>query len=188
MILLLYPEFALCSHAQPSPGLALHRHQPSTAVRAGCLSFHYPSLRRCWSPLPLPPLLVPPSEPIAATIEPWSTLCVRAIHFCCPVLPLPRDWTTDMVRTRGGHRYRPRVRFSTPEMEDPGTSGAAGAHSPDLPAVTQPALVHAAIPEEPQGFRRYQTRMGPRAPSLVGPNIRPGGVFEISARAVTSPR
>ena len=52
-------------------------------------------------------------------------------------------------------------------MEDPDTSGAAGAHSPDLPADTQPALAPAAIPEEPQGFRRYQTRMGPRAPSLV---------------------
>ena len=72
-----------------------------------------------------------------------------------------------MVRTHGGSRYRPRVRFSTPEMEDPGTFGAAGAHSPDLPAVTQPALAPAAIPEEPQGFRCYQTRMGPRAPSLV---------------------
>ena len=52
-------------------------------------------------------------------------------------------------------------------MEDPGTSGAAGVHSPDLPAVTQLALAPSAIPEEPQGFRRYQTRMGPRAPSLV---------------------
>ena len=50
-------------------------------------------------------------------------------------------------------------------MEDPGTSGAAGAHSPDLPA--QPALASAAMPEEPQGFRRYQTRMGARAPSPV---------------------
>ena len=72
-----------------------------------------------------------------------------------------------MVRTRGGSRYRPKVRFSTPEMEDPDTSGAAGAHFPDLPADTQPALALAAIPEEPQGFRRYQTRMGPRAPSPV---------------------
>ena len=54
--------------------------------------------------------------------------------------------TTDMVRTRGGSRFRPRVRFSTPEMEES-------------------ALV--AVPEEPQIFRRYQTRMGPRAPSLV---------------------
>ena len=72
-----------------------------------------------------------------------------------------------MVRTRGGYRFRPRVRFSTLEMEDTGTSGAAGVHSPDLPADTQPALVLAAIPEEPQGFRRYQTRMGPRAPSPV---------------------
>ena len=72
-----------------------------------------------------------------------------------------------MVRTRGGSHYRPKVRFSTPEMEDPGTSGAVGAHSPDLPAVTQPTLAPTAIPEEPQGFKRYQTKMGPRAPSLV---------------------
>ena len=72
-----------------------------------------------------------------------------------------------MVRTHGGSRYRPRVRFSTPEMEDPGTFGAAGARSPDLPVVTQPTLASTAIPEEPQGFRRYQTRMGPRAPSSV---------------------
>ena len=57
-----------------------------------------------------------------------------------------------MVRTRGGSRLRPRVRFSTPEQEEqaPTTSIV-----PDL------------APEEPQGFRRYQTRMGPRAPSLV---------------------
>ena len=72
-----------------------------------------------------------------------------------------------MVSTRGGSRYRPRVRFNTPEMEDPDTSGAAGAHSLDLPADTQPALAPSAIPEGPQGFRRYQTRMGPRAPSPV---------------------
>ena len=52
-------------------------------------------------------------------------------------------------------------------MEDPGTSGAAGSNSPDLPAVTQPALTPASIPGEPQGFQRYQTRMGPRAPSSM---------------------
>ena len=52
-------------------------------------------------------------------------------------------------------------------MEDTGTSGAADAHSPDLPADTQLALAPTAIPEEPQAFRRYQTRMGPRAPSPV---------------------
>ena len=72
-----------------------------------------------------------------------------------------------MVRTWGGSRYRPRVRFSTPEMEDPDTSGAAGVHSLDLPAIAQPILAPTTIPEEPQGFRRYQTRMGPRAPSPV---------------------
>ena len=72
-----------------------------------------------------------------------------------------------MVHTRGGYLFKPRVRFSTLEMEEPSTSAAVGAHSPDLPAVAQPTLAPAAIPEEPQGFRRYQTRLGPRAPSPV---------------------
>ena len=62
-----------------------------------------------------------------------------------------------MVRTRGGSRMRPRVRFSTPEQEE---------------QTLVPAAVPKPVPEEPQGFRRYQTRMGPRAPSLV-PQRRP---------------
>ena len=57
-----------------------------------------------------------------------------------------------MVRTRGGSRLRPRVRFSTPEREE---------------QAPVPAPVLEAVSEEPQGFRRYQTRMGPRAPSPV---------------------
>ena len=63
-----------------------------------------------------------------------------------------------MVRTRGGSRLRPRVRFSTPEREAP---APAPVPSP------VPSPVPEAVPEEPQGFRRYQTRMGPRAPSPV---------------------
>ena len=39
--------------------------------------------------------------------------------------------------------------------------------SPDLPTVEQPAVAPDAVPEETQGFRRYQTRMGPRASSPV---------------------
>ena len=61
-----------------------------------------------------------------------------------------------MVRTRGGSRVRPRVRFSTPERE---------ATAP-VPALV-PSPVPETVPDEPLGFRRYQTRMGPRAPSLV---------------------
>ena len=49
-----------------------------------------------------------------------------------------------MARTRGRSRFRATVRFSTPEMEEQAS---------------------AAVLEEPQGFRRYQTRTGPRAPS-----------------------
>ena len=61
-----------------------------------------------------------------------------------------------MVRTRGGSRARPRVRFSTPERE-----AAAPVPAPE------PSPVPEAVPDEPLGFRRYQTRMGPRAPSPV---------------------
>ena len=63
-----------------------------------------------------------------------------------------------MVRTRGGSRLRPRVRFSTPEREAPAPA--------PVPAPV-PSPIPEAVPEEPQGFRRYQTRMGPRAPSSV---------------------
>ena len=65
-----------------------------------------------------------------------------------------------MVRTRGGSRLRPRVRFSTPEREG---QALVPASVPD----PVPAPVPEAVPEEPQGFRRYQTRMGPRTPSPV---------------------
>ena len=93
-----------------------------------------------------------------------------------------------MVRTRGGHRYRPRVRFSTPEREDAGTSRAADAHSPDLPVETQPVLAPTTIFEEAQASdppsRRYQTRVGPRALSPVHP--RPLRRAPPSKRARTS--
>ena len=70
----------------------------------------------------------------------------------CPAPPLCPFLITAMVRTRGGSRLRPRVRFSTPEQEE---------QAPVPTPVPEP------VPEEPQGFRRYQTRMGPRAPSPI---------------------
>ena len=72
-----------------------------------------------------------------------------------------------MVRTQGGYSFRPRVRFSTTEMEEASTSATAGVHSSGLHTDTQPAVAPAAVPEEPQGFRRYQRRLGPRSPSPV---------------------
>ena len=75
--------------------------------------------------------------------------------------PAPVSFTDySMVRTRGGSRLRPRVRFSTPEREE-----QASVPAPDPAPV--PAPVPEAVSEEPQGFRRYRTRMGPRAPSPV---------------------
>ena len=74
-----------------------------------------------------------------------------------------------MVHTRGGHHYKPRVRFSTPEKDDAGTSRVADAHSPEQAAQTPTTLPPAATSEEVQDpeppSRRYQTRVGPRAPS-----------------------
>ena len=69
-------------------------------------------------------------------------------------------WIPVMVRTRGGSCLRPRVRFSTPEREE---QTPAPAQDP----APVPVPVPEVVPEEPQGFRRYQTRMGPRAPSPV---------------------
>ena len=88
-----------------------------------------------------------------------------------------------MVRTRGAHRYRPRVQFSTLERDGAGTSRAAAGHSPaqgiEMPLALTPATammhgpVPAAISEEAQASeppsRRYQTRVGPRPPSPVHP-------------------
>ena len=65
-----------------------------------------------------------------------------------------------MVRTRGVSHLRPRVRFSTLEREEQASVPAP------VPAPV-PSPVPEAVPKEPQGFRRYQTRMAPRAPSPV---------------------
>ena len=71
--------------------------------------------------------------------------------------PLPEYYLDySMVRTQGGSRLRPQVTFSTPKREAPAPV-----------QVPVPSPVPEAVPEEPQRFRRYQTRMGPRAPSLV---------------------
>ena len=71
-----------------------------------------------------------------------------------------------MVRTRGGSRVRPRVRFSTPEREAAAPVPAPEPVPAPVPA-PEPLPVPEAVPDEPLGFRRYQTRMGPRAPSPV---------------------
>ena len=92
--------------------------------------------------------------------EPLISSVVPCFHFHQWSLTLASDQTTIMVRTRGGSRLRPRVRFSTPEREE---QAPVPAPVPD----PVPAPVPEAITEEPQGFRRYQTRMGPRARSPV---------------------
>ena len=87
-----------------------------------------------------------------------SALQYPTLIFSHPCILRGSRPSTAMVRTRGGSRLRPRVRFSTPEREAP---------APTPVQAPVPSLVPEAVPEEPQGFRRYQTRMGPRAPSPV---------------------
>ena len=118
----------------PCPGPLCQLSPGSTASRAPTTGPSLPQCRR--SPLPL--------EPCAH--------CTALAPAVSPALCLYRFLTTDMVRTRGGSRLWPRVRFSTPEQEE---------QAPATTIVPDPVL------EEPQGFRRYQTRMGPRAPSPV---------------------
>ena len=89
------------------------------------------------------------------TAVPWVSISQLSL-----ALPRCLIWITVMVRTRGGSRLRPRVRFSTSEREE-----QALVPAPVLAPV--PAQVPEAVLEEPQGFRRYQARMGPRPPSPV---------------------
>ena len=103
-----------------------------------------PGSSACFRVIQLPP------ESLSSVLE-----CISYIF--SESSPLPVFYSDfSMVRTRGGSRLRPRVRFSTPEREAPAP----------VPAPV-PSSVPEAVPEEPQGFRRYQTRMGPRAPSPV---------------------
>ena len=129
-----------------------------------------------WS---FPEPLFSSSGPISALAnEPWFVCLLQSDSFVFRSLgsdiqslsyifsessPLPVFYfDISMVRTRGGSRLRPRVRFSSPEKV---ASASAPAPAP-VPAPV-PSPVPEAVPEEPQGFRRYQTRMGPRAPSPV---------------------
>ena len=100
--------------------------------------------------------------PSTASTAHALTLKCQLLAQSRPCLGLPQCpfQTTAMVRTRGGSRLRPRVRFSTPEREE-----QASVLAPDPAPVLAP--VPEAVLEEPQGFRRYHTRMGPRAPSPV---------------------
>ena len=125
----------------------------SAAFRAPITVHSLPQCRRVHSePLPVPS---------SSRALPWSSralvwpVCAHPamlLPAVSPALPLYHFLTTDMVRTRGGSRLRPRVRFSTPKQEE---QAPATATVPDL------------VPEESQGFRRYQTRIGPQAPSSV---------------------
>ena len=110
---------------QPCPGPPL--------LSTACLSSTVSTSR----PLPVPWL---------SRALPWFGLALVQPVCAHPALPLYHFLTTDMVRTRGGSRLRPRVRLSTSKQAE---QAPASATVPD------------PVPEEPQGFRRYRTRMRP---------------------------
>ena len=142
-----------------------------------CFSFHCPCLRHCRrlelychpgpELLPCPgPLPASPGSSVSyCSVTQSSAVSSRSVLQCPGFIffsgaTLVSFQSIAMVHTRGGSRLRPRVRFSTLELEEQTLVPAP------VPAPV-PAQVPEAVPEEPQGFRRYQTRMGPRAPSPV---------------------
>ena len=97
-----------------------------------------------------------------------SALQCPVFIFGQPSIPRCSRPITVMVRTRGGSRLRPRVRFSTPKREEQAPVPVPVPDPVPAPVLDLvPAPVLEVVSEEPQGFRRYQTRMGPRAPSPV---------------------
>ena len=125
--------------------------------------------------------------------ESTAVVCPRrlpaALHSTEPYsAPCRLPESSAMVCTHGAHRYKPRVQFSTLERAGEGTSKAVSAHSPDQVTETLLALAPVSVAEESQALeppsRRYQTRMGPRAPSPM--HTRPRQRAPPSKRTRTS--
>ena len=130
-----------------------------------CFTFHYPCLHHChrWELYchPSPELLSCPgplpASPVSSvsysSVTQSSAVSSRSTLQCPGFIlfsgaTLVSFHSIDMVRTRGGSRLRPRVRFSTPEREE---QAPVPAPVPD----PVPSQVPEAVTEEPQGFRRY---------------------------------
>ena len=175
----------------PSPPLILNHTSPSRALQTCPLPISPPCRAPSTSEHADSPLLSssPAAPALCLSRTTKSLLVVRS--FCTPEPPA-------MVRTRGGHRSRPRVQTSTPARDGAGTSRAATGHSPAQDTEAPPALTpdaammqsptSVAIPKESQGTeppsRRYHTRVGPRPPSPV--HLRPPRRAPPSKRARTS--
>ena len=71
-----------------------------------------------------------------------------------------------MVRTRGGHRYRPRVQTRAPARDGAGTSRATAGHSPAQDAEAPPALApNAAVMQSPASATIPVEAQGSEPPS-----------------------
>ena len=99
---------------------------------------------------PLPNSLLAPHAHLTPAARPFRPLFCwpRPVSICKPPI---------MVRTRGGHRYRPRVQTRSPARDATGTSRASADIYPvqgaEAPPSVSPATAIASsnIPEEPQG-------------------------------------
>ena len=79
---------------------------------------------------------------------PWSDLRVSTLHYPAPV--------SISHYSHGSYQ-----RWVPPQASGQVQHSRAGGAAPSS------SLVPEQVPKEPQGFQRYQTRMGPRAPSPV---------------------
>ena len=201
------PFFIFCSHSLSS--LPPCAHKPSPAPLLLCYRALLPLLA---DRSRVPPIhcASPSRAPAYSSHHLHTSLPVTALRSCVSDTPLrtgvhrrrehPKaaPYTTipyrscsapassAMVRTRGAHRYRPKVQFSTPERDGAGTSKAAAGHSLAQVTETPPTLAPAtamiqgptpaSFSEEAQASeppsRRYQTRVGPWPPSYVYPRPR----------------
>ena len=151
------------SHCTAATSRALH-YRPLAALALSCRALtqlSLPCASLCHSPVPLQSsvsywhsrafAMVPLgqlSPGSAAFRGPISARVLRTL--LCPALVSFSGYRHGPHS--GGSRLRPRVRFSTPEQKE---------------QAPVPAAAPEPVPEEPQGFRRYQTKMGPWAPSPV---------------------
>ena len=130
--LLLSRPRAECLLLCPAPSPRASHSQPFPPVPPSAHSLHR---RRTHQPPPLPVRVALVPSPAAhrrrsllGSVSHQHAGATPSRHL---QFPTGRFSAPAMVRTRGAHRYRPRVQFSTRERDGVGPSRASAAHSPN---------------------------------------------------------
>ena len=109
-----------------------------------CALRFYPAPPSTHQPPPLPVRVAPVPSPAAhrrrSLLGSDSHQHTGATPICHLQFPTARFSFPAMVRTRGAHRYRPRVQFSAPKRDGACTSKATTTNYADLVTETPPAL------------------------------------------------